>query len=380
MAKPVKYHRGKFPPKNLDWERLAPRTSGAMRAISAYETSLRNNISDPEVPLTPTMIRREAIASNKIEGTQTTLEQVLLFETQPGNVSEGGTVAANVHDVHEVTNYIRALEEASRLLEKRPLSHNLIKKTHKIVLRGARGSEKSPGEYRSTQNHIGDVGSDLTNARFIPCAPDDLQQTMDVWERFMNEPSYPDPLVQLALVHAEFEAIHPFLDGNGRLGRLLIPLFLYDKKMDGGRILSQPYFYISEYLEEHRDEYMDGLLRVSRDDDWTGWCEFFLDALKVQANRDYEKVRAILSLYDRRKESILRAVKSPFSVDALKFIFKNPMFTTPGLIRDIGCSRITANSLVKVMCEEGFVREKIPASGNRAAVFVFHELFETVKK
>ncbi|MDA7999727.1 MAG: Fic family protein [Alphaproteobacteria bacterium] len=375
MAKPVKYHRGKFPPKNLDWERLAPRTSGAMRAISAYEEGLRS-IPNPAVLLNP-MTRLEAIASNKIEGTQTTLEEVLLFEAQTGNVREEYPFVANMH---EVINYIFALGRASSSLEKRPLSHNLIKRTHKIMLSGVRGRGKSPGEYRATQNYIGDPGSDIASARFIPCAPDDLQQAMDVWESFMNEQSYPDPLVQLALVHAEFEAIHPFHDGNGRLGRLLIPLFLYDKKMDGGRILSQPYFYISEYLEEHRDEYMDGLLRVSRDGDWTGWCEFFLDALKVQANRDCQKIHAIVSLYEDRKKSILRAVKSPFGVYALDFIFKKPMFTTPGLMQDIGCSRITANKLVKVMCEEGFVKERVPASGNRASIFVFHELSETVKK
>ncbi|HET6383401.1 MAG TPA: Fic family protein [Armatimonadota bacterium] len=165
-------------------------------------------------------------------------------------------------------NYRKALQHAVARLDTLPLSQRLIKEAHEILMQGVRGQNRAPGEYRRVPNWIGPPGSTAATARYVPIGAGFLPEAMSNWERYLHART-PDLLSQLAILHAEFEAIHPFLDGNGRMGRLLVPLFLVDKKL-----MSSPNFYISAYMESHRDEYYDRLLAVSRDDDWTGWCFF----------------------------------------------------------------------------------------------------------
>jgi Fic family protein len=210
------------------------------------------------------------VLSSRIEGTQATLGEVLEFEAGDHPDGENTTKSA---DIHEVLNYRGALRTATILLESLPVSQRLIKQAHEALMQGVRGRNKAPGEYRRIPNWIGPAGCPIEQARFIPCSVDLLEHAMDVWEKYIHGEEL-DRLVQLALVHAEFEAIHPFLDGNGRLGRLIVPLYLRSKGM-----LTSPNFYISAFLENHRDEYYERLLAVSRDGDWTGWCAFFLRAL-----------------------------------------------------------------------------------------------------
>ena len=191
---------------------------------------------------------------------------------------------------------------------------------------------------------------------------------MDAWEAYIHAEA-PDQLVQLAVLHAEFEAIHPFLDGNGRLGRLVIPLFLRAKGL-----LSQPSFYLSEYLESNRDAYYARLLAVSRDGDWTGWCRFFLEALIAQAAENERKARAIVDLYNTRKDWIASATRSQYAVRALDWFFLRPIFKTSDFTASAGVPKPTAGRILRVVRDEGVLVELRPARGQLPAVLAFSEL------
>ena len=182
------------------------------------------------------------------------------------------------------------------MLEKLPVCQRVVRGAHRVLLSGVRGEGKSPGDYRRIANWIGPPGCTVEEATFVPVGADKLPAAMSAWERYVNRDDAPDRLVQLAVLHAEFEALHPFLDGNGRLGRMLVPLFLWQCGLIG-----QPMFYVSAYFEARRDAYYEGLLAVSRDDDWTGWCRFFLKAVRAQAEENLTKARGILDLYEDMK-------------------------------------------------------------------------------
>ena len=268
----VKYHQGKFPPATLDWLVLLPLIGPANAAIARYEGVL-HAVPNPDVLLSP-LTSQEAVLSSRIEGTQATLGEVLEFEAEGAPSDETTPKKA---DIHEVLNYRKALREGTRLLKTLPLSQRLIKETHAVLMQGVRGQSRAPGAYRRIPNWIGPEGCTVEQARYLPPGADRLPAAMNALEAYIHADA-PDLMVQLAIVHAEFEAIHPFLDGNGRLGRLLVPLFLHSKGL-----LARPNFYMSEYLESHRDEYYARLLAISRDDDWTGWVGFFLKGLIAQA-------------------------------------------------------------------------------------------------
>jgi Fic family protein len=260
------------------------------------------------------------------------------------------------------------LREATRLLDELPLSQRLVRRAHEVLMQGVRGRNKTPGEYRRVPNWIGPKGCTIDEARFVPCAADRLPAAMDAWERYLHG-SASDLLVQLAVAHAEFEAIHPFLDGNGRLGRLIVPLFLKSKGL-----LSRPNFYISEYLERHRDEYYERLLAVSRDGDWVGWSEFFLRALIAQAEANSTKAQEILALYGARKDWIAEITRSQYAVRALDWFFGHPIFKTSDFVATAAIPRPTAIRILRLMRDGGLLREIRPSSGRRPAVLAFPEL------
>ncbi|MDE2200802.1 MAG: Fic family protein [Rhodospirillales bacterium] len=363
MGAPVKYHDGGFPPPAVNWTELLPLIGPANAAIARYEGVLLG-IPNPDVLLSP-LTSQEAVLSSRIEGTQATLGEVLEYEAE-GAAGDG--TPQKVADIQEVLNYRKALRTATRLLDALPLSQRLIKETHAVLMQGVRGRSKAPGEYRRIPNWIGPEGSPIEAARFIPCGADRLPQAMDAWEAYLHAPAH-DLLVQLAIVHAEFEAIHPFLDGNGRLGRLIVPLFLQSKGL-----LSSPNFYVSEYLESHRGEYYDRLLAVSRDGDWTGWCAFFLRALIAQAEANQSKAQAILSLYRQRKDWIVDVIRSKYAVRALDWMFERPIFKSSDFVSTVDIPRPTANRIIRVAREQGLLKDIRPASGRRAAVLAFSEL------
>lgn len=362
----VLYHQGGFPPPDLDWPRLLPLIGPANAAIARYEGVL-HGVPNPNVLLSP-LTTQEAVLSSRIEGTQATLGEVLEFEAEDGAADESTPKKA---DIREVLNYRAALAEATRLMNELPLSQRLIKRTHEVLMQGVRGRNKDPGEYRRIPNWIGPEGCTIETARFVPVGADQLPQAMDAWEAYLHAeaPAIPDKLVQLAVLHAEFEAIHPFLDGNGRLGRLIVPLFLFSEGL-----LTRPNFYLSEFLESHRDEYYDRLLAISRDGDWTGWCEFFLRGLIAQAETNQTKATAILDLYRVRKDWIAEVTHSQYAVRALDWMFERPIFKSSDFVESADIPRPTATRILRVVRDNGLLREVRPAAGRRAAVFAFSEL------
>ena len=367
---PVRYHSGQFPPQNLDLQRLLPLIGPAHAEIARYEGMLKG-LPNASVLLSP-LASQEAVLSSRIEGTQTTLTELLTFEAE-GDLSDESTPAKA--DIREVLNYRLALNAAIDMLKEIPLSQRLIRNSHKILMQGVRGYNKAPGEYRRLPDScwIGPPGSTIETARYIPCPTEELNSAMDALELYVHEKA-PDTLVQLAIVHAEFEAIHPFLDGNGRMGRLIVPLFMFTKEL-----LSSPGFYISEYLESHRDEYYDGLLAVSRDDDWTVWCTFFLKALTEQARAYQHKIHDLLELYDERKDQIVEETHSQYSGRTLDYIFKRPIFQTTDFVETSSIPEPTARHILRVLKGCGMLKEFRKARGRRPAILGFTDLLNIVE-
>lgn len=304
----------RLPLEGINWEPLIPLIGKANRDL-AYFNGVLFGISNPDVLLSP-LTTQEAVLSSKIEGTQATLGEVLKFEA--GEEPEG---ESRRQDIEEIINYRRSMRVAENELQTRPFSINLLKKLHYELLAGVRGRDKARGEFRNVQNWIGAPSCPIEKAQFVPPIPESIMDYIDNWEKYWHL-DRPDVLVQLAIIHAQFEIIHPFLDGNGRLGRMIIPLFLYEKK-----ILSQPEFYISAYLEDHRDEYIERLRSLCfQPNAWNPWIEFFLKALGEEALVNAEKGRQIIKLYERLKGQVIELTHSQFAVPMLDQIFKQPVF------------------------------------------------------
>lgn len=358
---PVDYHKGAFPPPELDWSRLLPLIGPANAAVARYDGVL-HGIPNPQVLLSP-LTSQEAVLSSRIEGTQATLGEVLEFEA-----AEETATGEKRDDIQEILNYRNAMWDAVEAMQKLPLSLRVIRDAHRVLMRGVRGQKKTPGEFRRTQNWIGPSGCTEETARFVPPAAGDVLDLMSGWEKYVHAEAG-DKLVQLAVLHAEFEAIHPFLDGNGRIGRLLVPLFMVSKG-----ILDSPNFYISAYLEARRDEYYERLLAVSRDDDWTGWCAFFLTALTEQALDNEARAKAILQLYQEKKDWITEKTRSQYAIRALDWFFSRPIFKSSDFVKHAEISRTTAFGIISDVREAGLLHELRPASGQRSAMLAFPEL------
>lgn len=362
---PVHYHNGRFPPASIDWPRLIPLLGPANAAVARFEGVLEG-IPNVDVLLSP-LTTQEAVLSSRIEGTQATFGEVLEYEAGGGRTDESGEKSA---DIQEILNYRVALRQAVTQLESLPLSQRIVKDAHRALMDGVRGHGKAPGEYRRTEVWIGAPGSPMKTARFIPLEAGKVPQAMSDWEKYLHS-KQPDRLVQLAIAHAEFEAIHPFLDGNGRLGRLLVPLFL---RAQG--LLARPNFYISAYLEQHRDQYYDRLLGVSRDGEWTGWCAFFLTAITKQAEANGAKARAILELYRADRLWITEATHSHHAVTALDWFFSRPIFNSSDFIAGSAVPKATANRILRLARDGGRLKEFRPASGRRPAILGYPALLK----
>jgi Fic family protein len=362
---PVPYHQGKFPPTELNWARLIPLIGPAAAAVSRYEGVL-SAVPNAHVLLSP-LTTREAVLSSRIEGTQTTFGEVLHFEA-----TDEEPAAGRGADITEVLNYRRALLIAVEEMGRLPLSLRLLRSAHARLLEGARGGQRDPGRFRRVPVWIGPSGTGQEEARYTPPSVELVPGAMDEWERYLHS-EQPDKLTQLAILHAEFEAIHPFLDGNGRIGRLLVPLFMVH-----AGLLATPSFYISAYLEAHRDEYYERLLAVSRDGDWTGWCEFFLTAVRLQAQANQAKASEILALYEKTKGWILELTHSQHAVPALDWLFMRPVFRVTDFVEHSGVPAATGRRILKLAREGGMLRELRPASGRRPGVLAVTELLDIV--
>ena len=320
--------------------------------------------------LLSSMTTKESTMSSKIEGTQATFTEVLQHDA-----GENFNIYKN-QEIQEIINYRAAMNSATEHLKERPFIHlNMLREIHKVLLKGVRGENKARGEFRKVQNWIGPQNSTIETASFVPPAPNEIINYLDEWEKFINS-DYDDLLIQLAIVHAQFEIIHPFLDGNGRLGRLLIPIFLYSKEY-----LSQPIFYLSEYFEKHRDEYYNNLRNITAENDWGSWIKFFLTAIIEQSKINTKKINQILELYNRMKNSIQDITKSHYIYSILDTIFSKPIFTTLTFSKFANIpNRKTANSILQKLTEKNIIQLSREASGNRGNLYTFQELVDIIDK
>lgn len=360
--KPVHYHDGGFPPKKIDWERLIPLIGPASAALARYDGIL-GAIPNATLLLSPLMTQ-EAVLSSRIEGTQATMSEVLEYEAGIIPKDDPNKTA----DIQEVLNYRRAMRHAVDLLEDLPLCQRLLKDAHKVLMEGVRGQNKSPGEYRKIRNWIGPPGSPIEKATYIPISIEELPRAMGEWEHFIHK-EYEDKLVQLSLLHGEFEALHPFLDGNGRLGRMFVPLFLFSS-----RLIQSPMFYISAYLEAHRDEYYNKLRDISRTNDWTGWCCFFMEAIKEQAIENHAKATAILQLYEEEKDRVIELTRSQYAIRALDFLFNRPIFPSTAFTTESDIPKPTAHRLLNILRDNSMLYIFKPGEGRKSGVFIYPKL------
>ena len=363
MSKPVQYHEGKFPPSDLNWSQLIPLIGPANAAVARYDGKL-SSVPNAALLLSP-LTTQEAVLSSRIEGTQTTIGEVLEFEAK-GDTDD--LTSKREADIWEVINYRKAMHTAVKMLDEFPLSQRIIREAHRILLRSVRGHSKSPGNYRKTPNWIGPPGCTVDNARFVPISADKLPKAMSLWERYIHE-NVLDRLTQLAILHAEFEALHPFLDGNGRLGRMCVPLFMHSQK-----IISGPMFYISAFFESNRDEYYERLLAVSRDGDWTGWCAFFLKAIIAQSEKNLQIATAILDLYNDMKNRFVDLTHSQYAIHALDWMFEHPIFKSSDFVRSSQIHRPTAARILSILKEEGILGIIEESRGRKASILAYREL------
>jgi Fic family protein len=359
----VQYHLGGFPPTEIDWPRLIPLIGPSSAAVARYDGTL-GAIPNAAVLLSP-LTTQEAVLSSRIEGTQATMGEVLEFEAD--GVGEALS-AERREDIYEVLNYRAAMRMSEDLLKELPLCQRVVCEAHKVLLSGVRGHGKAPGEYRRIPNWIGPKGFTIEEARFVPISADRLPGAMSAWERYAHAEES-DRLVQLAILHAEFEALHPFLDGNGRLGRMLVPLFLWQTGL-----LQRPMFYVSAYFEANRDEYYDRLLAVSRDGDWTSWCRFFLEAVRAQAEENQRKASAILGLYESMKREVIQVTHSQYGILALDWVFGRPIFRNSDFVANAGIPQPTAKRILRELRKAGVLKIFAEGRGRRSAVSSFPAL------
>ena len=330
-----------LPPKLAYGDDLVLGLSRADAALSEL-AGLGRHLPNPHLLIAP-YVRREAVLSSRIEGTTTSLAELLLDD-----VARGAT-GRDPHDVQEVRNYVTALGYGVTRLKTLPLSLRFVRELHARLMKGVRGEHATPGEFRRSQNWIGRPGSTLETAVYVPPPPEELMETLGVWERFLHERNTVPDLIQCGLIHEQFEAIHPFLDGNGRVGRLLIVLFL----MERGR-LSQPLLYISAYIEEHRREYYDVLQAVRTDGDWIGWLRFFLAGVEEISKEAVQHAGRLMSLREQWRERLAGSRNAVRLIDAL---LVNPYMSVARAQRVLNVSNPTARQAVTRLQKLGMLTE-----------------------
>jgi len=307
-------------------------------------------------------IRKEALLSSQIEGTQATMTDVLTYETWED--------VANFDDVEEVVNYIKALKSSIAMLDRLPLGVRVIQSAHAILLQGERGKNKMPGEFRRSQNWI---GPSLKNALFVPPPHDVAKELMSDLEKFMNKAKM-HPLIQCALIHYQFETIHPFLDGNGRIGRLLIDLFIFWK-----HLLDQPLLYISLFFKLHRQEYFDRLMKVREDGDFEQWIDFFLKAIIWSTEHAIVKIKEVLLLQKALREKVLKEKKATVkSVKLLEQLFLKPLVTIKDVSSLLQVSYQGAENQVALFESLGILKEM--TGQKRGKRFAFAPYLEVIEE
>lgn len=309
-------------------------------------------------------VRKEALISSQIEGTQCTLDDVLDPEVEEN---------ANL-DVSDVINYVKATQYALNRLKELPLCCRLIREIHEVLMEGVRGQDKTPGEFRCSQNWIGPANCALKDARYIPPNVEDMQNAMTDLEKYINENTDYDPLIRVALIHYQFETIHPFLDGNGRIGRLLILLYLMEQGL-----LAKPVIYISYFLKKNQIEYYDRISEVRRSGNFEQWIRFFLEAVSKAASDSLEAINRLSLLHDTNVEKLPKTTRSKDNLRAVfDYIEQYPIIDIKRTAKELEISYNTVATAVKKLVEFGILQETTNAARNR--VFSYEEYLGILRK
>lgn len=367
LSEAVSYHTGQFPPSSLNYAVLLEGLIKATDALARYDQMLKG-MHNSEILLAP-LRDQEAVISSRMEGTISTMDEILQYQAE---YAEDDLTSEVRSEVIETILYRRALNTAQQKLEENyPLSPSLIKSIHQQLLSFGRGAGKSPGDFKQEQNYVGDRGS--RRIRYIPISAEQLPGGMEALFEFIENSSYPI-LLRTALAHLEFEALHPFKDGNGRVGRMLVTLMLWKSGT-----ISAPHFYISRFFEDNKEEYIHLMREVSRVGAWEDWCRFFLQAVERQAVNNLRVAESISTLYDSMKARFASVLSSKWAVQALDYIFTNPIFLNSNFTMKSGIPAATASRFTRVLLENGLLQTIRPASGRRPATYRFEPLMEQVR-
>ncbi len=332
------------------WE-LARQISEADRALSEL-AGIARTLPNPHLLIGP-FVRREAVLSSRIEGTQASLSDLIYFEAS-------GTPNGRSSDVQEVANYVEALEHGLRRLEELPVSLRLMREMHARLMSGVRGEHLTPGEFRRSQNWIGPPGCTLMEATYVPPPEAEMRETLGEMEKYLHTPSSLPPLVRMALIHYQFEAIHPFLDGNGRIGRLLITLLLCAEGL-----LPEPLLYLSAYFERHRPDYYRLLLAVSQEGKWAEWVGFFLDGVAQQSRDAIKRSKSLLDLWRSYRDRLQSTRSSAFALQLVDELFSSPAVTVARATELLGVTPRTAQLNIDKLVGEGILEETTGRHRNR---------------
>jgi len=352
-------------PPQLTWTpALVKSLSDADRALGQL-AGLGRSVLNPRLLIFP-FSRREAVLSSRIEGTRATLSDLYAYEAVQVAMFESSP------DVSEVHNYVRAMEHGLERLHTLPLSLRLIREIHLQLMEGMRGEHGTPGEFRRSPNWIGPPGCDLNTAPYVPPPMDAMKAALDAFEKYLHAESELPPLVRLGLIHYQFEAIHPFLDGNGRIGRLLITLL-----MVAWDLLPAPLLYLSAYLEAHRQAYYDLLLRISQRGDWETWLLFFLEGIATQGHDAVARAERLQTLRERYRRQIQERQASAKLLQTVDFLFVRPLLTVQQLQDEMDVSFPTASKYASLLQDLGLLREITGQARNR--VFRADEVLDALE-
>lgn len=351
---------------------LPPPVTWASRLVSALSEAdqtlgrldgIGRTLPNPHLLINP-FIRREAVLSSRIEGTQADLSDLLLFEARPHSKPAKP-------DVVEVRNYVQAMEYGLKRLAELPLSGRLLREIHEHLMTGVRGQHMTPGEFRTSQNRIGKPGCTLNEATFIPPPPEEMKECLSQLEKYLNTAGDLPPLIHMAAIHYQFEAIHPFLDGNGRIGRLLITLLLCAENR-----LSQPLLYLSAYFEKHRDAYYDHLLSISRRGTWEAWFTFFLDGVVEQANDAIHRADQLLELHQEYHEALQTPRTSALPLKLVDALFESPIVTIRKTSEILDVTPAAAQAVVDKLIAAEILQEVTGRKRDR--IYVANRILEII--
>jgi len=364
----VDYHYGSFPPSNLNYDKIAMPLADAAAAVARYEQMLKD-IHNTRLFITP-LQRQEAIASSAMEGTLSTLEELLLYEANINEANSNEIARSNAFEVHA---YRRAIHQAETEINRgKAISPELLCECHKILLHDTRGHDKRPGRFKSNQNLL--INHTTGKATFVPISPDLLEDGLNKLFKFISESDH-HPLITTAIAHIEFEALHPFDDGNGRIGRILIKLMMWELGL-----ISNPHFYISGYLEKYKQTYIRSMREVSSNGDWISWCVFFLESVQGQANENLAISQRIQDLYTEMRQEFLDISTTKWYGIALDFIFKNPIFVISNFVEEGNIPYDTARTVIKKLKDKNLVMELRPAAGRLPAIYAFGRLLNILHR